>query len=408
MNALRNDKQNEWINVFFGNVYMEYKDYESAIACFERLVNIKPENHDYYEMLLDAAVISMKDEKALEALALMTSKFGTNKYTLNKRYEYYENKEDYDQSKKVLEEIVALYPKDIRYLKFLALTYQSLGDSINADATFNKILEIDPNDSDANLALLKDFEDPNEQNHYLRALSPIIENQQISIDTKVKELIPYTLQLQENHNDKELQNSLLLLGEKLTLTHIQDAKAHAYYGDVLYIAGQYEKAKVQYEKTLDINKKVYQVWTQYFYTLVILKDFKTLKEISNKALDYYPNQPLPYAYLGLCQVMDGNYKAAEKELEEAKFIAGNNPLFLSEIYTIKALSEAKQGNLSVANEICDHALKLIPTNTFALKTKAKLYEMDNDDANALIFYKKANEAGDKSSEVLSILNENIQ
>ncbi len=401
-NALRIDPNNEWVNLFYGNIMMDQKRYDEAVLTFEKLCSLHPTRTDYYDMLISAAEANQDWLKANLAFDLLTENLGVNKYTLNRKYQFYEKHGDTTKAIETLSTLVNMYPKDVRYLKLLALNFQSAGNEAEAEKLFTKVLKIDPNDSEANLALLKDIDDPNTQNNYLRALRPIIENDQIDVDAKVQELIPYTLQYQNSPHDKELESSLLFLGEKMALTHPENSKALAIYSDILFLAGNYENAALQYKKTLKLNKNIYQVWLQYFNTLNILKDYTNLLQVAKNSIDYFPNQPLPYAYLGLALIQNDNLEKGMAELEEAKFIAGDNALALSDIETILGIYYFKQNSRATANDHFNSAIKYFPSNTFTLRTLGEIAE-DNESKNK--YYREAFKYGDKSIQILEFLNQ---
>ncbi|MEZ5049257.1 MAG: hypothetical protein R2766_06360 [Saprospiraceae bacterium] len=59
----------------------------------------------------------------------------------------------------------------------------------------------------------------------MRSLTPVIEKSDIGLDAKIKELIPYTLKLQDNPSDEELKKCSFSI-QQTGIDTSNDAKAH--------------------------------------------------------------------------------------------------------------------------------------------------------------------------------------
>ncbi|HPK09337.1 MAG TPA: hypothetical protein P5235_04925 [Saprospiraceae bacterium] len=403
LNALKVDPTSEWINLYYGNMLVNQGHFDDAVNVFKKLSTLKPQNQDYYEMWLTAAENDKNETEALLAFDAMEKTFGTNIYTLNRKLQHFEDNNQPVLAREVLVRLTQMYPDNKRFLKLLALNFASSGNQSQADDTFKKILIIDPNDADANLALLSNENDPKEENLYLRSLTPVIEKSDIGLDAKIKELIPYTLKLQDNPSDEELRKSLLLLSNKLASTHPNDAKAHAYYGDVLYIAGQYDQAKTQYEKTLASTKNIFEVWLQYYRTLEALNDTKTLEKWASEGIDYFPNHSAGYTYLAYCKILSDDFKSGESYLNDAMLISGGNPIAVSDVKAVESEFYLKKGDLDKSLETIKTAIDLDAHNPWAWRIMGRIYTAKNKPEEALNAYRMSNKLGDYTEETKAAL-----
>ena len=83
---------------------------------------------------------------------------------------------------------------------------------------------------------------------------------------------------------------MLEIGNKLVLTHPDDAKAYSLYGDVLFHTGNMEGAIQRYEQTLQKKKKVFSVWDQLMYAYFETAETGKLAKLSNDAIDFFPTR----------------------------------------------------------------------------------------------------------------------
>jgi hypothetical protein len=82
--------------------------------------------------------------------------------------------------------------------KYLAASYcKTKGMDDKALVYYKQILEIDPSDSRARLALAGTEKQNGDKVAYLQSISPIMSNPSLGIDVKIQELIPYVMELSE-------------------------------------------------------------------------------------------------------------------------------------------------------------------------------------------------------------------
>ena len=62
--------------------------------------------------------------------------------------------------------------------------------------------------------------------------------------------------------------------------------------------GQVEEAVSNYTEAVRLTKNVFPVWEQLLYGLEELGEYEEMGRVADEALNYYPNQPICYYYLG--------------------------------------------------------------------------------------------------------------
>ena len=391
--ALKNKPENVWYNDFYATFLLKADEYRTAITPLDLLIAANPLEIKYYDMAIEAS-IGLKD-KALgqKYLDQLKNKFGTSERVLTRMFEYFDVSND-ERALNTANDLIAKYPNDKNYLKLKARWLNQHNRKAEAIAVFKEVLVLDPNDTDANLVVLETTNKTDEKgNAYLRSLLPIIKNSNIDIDNKVKELIPFLKEMALN-NDTSLVAALLELGKKLTLTHPKEAKAHAFYADVLYNAGQDQNAIAQYEKTLTLDDTNFKVWEQ----LLALCSTLDLKEKSLKysyaAYDLFPNQASAYLYYAKSLISDNKMDDAIEILNEGGLVAAGNKVVQSKMETAKAQAYLKGSKFEQAKAAVDKALTLSENkNALAYEVLGDYFYLTNKPEDAKNAYLKSQTLG---------------
>jgi len=225
------------------------------------------------------------------------------------------------------------FPSDTRYLNNLASYYTEIGKSKDAKKIYQQVKQLDPSNPTANMALSGKANDKTEAG-FLQSINALILQSDIDIDKKIMELIPYVSSIAKL--DEQAQANLFNNLEALETTHQDDAKAYAIYGDAYMGLNMLEKAISKYQHSLQKTKRVFPVWQQLMYALEETKDYTQLATTAEQALNYYPNQPLCYYFLGASYSAQIEEKLSKEELfmrgmTESKWKKSRGPLYTEAI-----------------------------------------------------------------------------
>ena len=191
----------------------------------------------------------------------------------------------------------------------LANHFQRIGKNEKAKEIFQKILILDPKDAQANIALASSNNREESNAIFLSTLKPIFQQEDVDIDLKIKEMIPY-IQKVANTGNKKLADAVIELAQILTDVHPNNAKSFSVYGDLLNHSERPKEALVKYMQTLKLDNSVFTVWEQVMYLNLELNDFDALLKTSNEALDLFPNKAKAYYLNGIANSEKRNYTDA--------------------------------------------------------------------------------------------------
>lgn len=355
--AYDNTKDNIWVMEFYADFLLQNHRPQDAYQIFQKLITLNPTGLKYYQNSVDALLLQNKPADALVVYDLMEKNNGPSTEVYLSRMELYEKIGNNTSAIQQIDKLIVANPNDITFLKTKARFYTRQNQVDKAIEIYKKILELDPQDTDSNLAILSKGEAKDKPNAYLNALIPIISNPSIHIDAKVKELIPYVKNLADGNLKNETQ-ALKDIGDKLVLAHPDEAKAYSIYGDILYYAGDIDQAIVKYEKTIALNNKVFAVWEQLMYAYYDVMDYQNLYKLSSKAIDMFPNQAINYYFNALANIyFKKNLEEAKSIAEEGKIVSGGNILILNQINSSLAAVYISKKDFDNAKNILDETMK---------------------------------------------------
>ena len=393
------DKKNAWYGQLLGDIYRSSGKFQEAANIFESLTKLEPYNQQFYFDWAACLALSGEKTKAVKAFELLEKRTGYDEDISRQKHVLYLELGDLKKAEKEIRKMIDNEPDKIEFYHLLAGYYLQIGDKNSELATYQRIISIAPNDAKANLALASQSKSSQSDVEYLASLKNLFTNKDISLDVKIKELIPYVSKLAEKP-DATLAANAIELVKILEQVHPNEAKVYAIFGDLLFYANQKEYALAKYQHTLKLNGSVFPVWEQIFEILREKKDYDAMLVNTEKALDYFPNQAAIYFYQGTALLYKQKYKEAASAFEQSAVMSGKNNY--NKINALVGLSKTllKQSDLDSAKSNLQKAQALGGEQSGDwLETFGDWSALSGDMENALVYWKKAKEKGCKSEKL---------
>jgi tetratricopeptide (TPR) repeat protein len=196
--AIRGSADNEWYYVMKGDILEGMEEYAAAVDVYEKLIALNPDQGYYYEHLVGLLERTNQLPKALEILDKHEMVAGVLPDLIFEKVDIYNQIGQPQKGIVELEKLVRLYPGNTTFLHRLAAQYLIAGDSDTARKYYAQILEIDPEDGKANIALAAEFKKSGDDLTYLRSIRGLMSNPAVTLDVKVIELIPFVEKFADN------------------------------------------------------------------------------------------------------------------------------------------------------------------------------------------------------------------
>lgn len=372
--AIELEPTNEWFHLFLADLHQKAGNDDKAANVYATLVKMKPENVEYYYKQAYFLVRSSQAPKAIKVYETLEKQTGLTEELARRKHTLYVGAGDYKKAAKVLESLIERQPNNTDYLHLLAGFYDSIESKKEAKNVYQRILAIDPDDAVATLGLSASKKAGSDDANYLLSLQSVFVKKDAGIDMKIKQLLPY-IQKIANNGDVELAKTAITLSNILEEVHPEDPKAYSLAGDLHYYANEKEIAIEKYEYCLSLSKSTYLVWEQLCRVYAESNNYEKLAVVSEKGMDYFPNQAPLYYLNGIANTKLKNYSTAISSLNEASFMANRDPYLKLDILMQLGEAQYAKGDAKRALATWDKALAINPKNA---KLKARIAEVKQE------------------------------
>jgi tetratricopeptide (TPR) repeat protein len=326
--AIAIDPGNQWYAIYLGDLYEKSGRTKDAARVYEGLVKRFSETPEFYQQWAYLLVRSGDPQGGLKALEKLEKLAGVTEKTTQSRHLIYVGLNDYKKAAGELEKLADAYPTESGYRHRLAQFYETIGDKTAARRTYEDILRRFPEDPAARLALAgsaaKKDNRPAADAARRAELEKLFANPVLSIDDKIKELLPL-FNILSQKKDPAVSEQLVALSGLLEKAHPADPKAWSCSGDALYFSDQPTAALEKYRKCISLRGNVYTVWENTMHILHDVANWEELYKTSEKAMENFPNKPLSYLYNAAAATEKGRVEEALSVLRQADLMTVNNP-----------------------------------------------------------------------------------
>lgn len=373
--AVELDSTNKWYKIRLADFYKFYNDYESFVSIYDKLLDDEPNNINYLEVYIDALLHIGEFEKVIEQLDVLEDNIGINEYVSLEKIEIYKL---LDNKEKVIEEMRRLseaYPHNTRYMSMLAEIYMQNKKEDEAFDLYLKIKKLNPEDPYINISLLEYYQKKGDLDNAYNEFILSIKNKNLDYNTKAQ---IYEYWFQNKESDEYIVKEAKEAGDAFIEAHPDKEIGYYVLGTVHYNEKMYEKAQSYYLDALERDSSSFISWYQLVFTDLELGDPESTYAHTEKALRFYPEQPIFYLLKGAALMEMKKFDEAIKVLEKGRFLSADKKL-TSSFDTYIADSYHELGNKEKMYEYYDKVLKNNPEEVYVLNNYAYFLSLDNKD-----------------------------
>lgn len=351
--AAAKDPENQWFRIFQADLFEKVGQAKDAAGIYLELTKKFPQDGAFLERLAYLSVLAGDPKGGLKALDQLEKLSGVSERTADQKHIIYLGLGDYKKAAAELEKLANTYPKHLEYRHRIAQLYESVGDNAAARKVYEEILRRDPDDEIAKIAVL---EKSGSDLAVLTTLKPYFKDPKLSLDGKVKEMMPWLDKLRKGGMAPEAVQALLDLGVLVEIAHPNDAKAWSLSGDLHYLSNRLPEALARYRTCIKLSPTVFSVWENALSILAEQRNYDDMLVLAEKAMDDFPNQAAAYYYYGLAAIEKGKPDDALVQLEQATIMTGKNTLLYLSIVEQIGLAHLRKKDPAAARARYEHAL----------------------------------------------------
>lgn len=359
--------ENEWYQIRLGQLYKHQGDYEAYADIYRTLLKLKPDNVDYFSELSSALLLLEKYDEALQVFSEIEKQVGVNEMLSIQKQSIYLSKKDINGAISELEKLSDTFPFEARYHAMLAEMYKKNGFREKALERYQKILHLDVNDPYIHISLAEFYKEGGEDEKAFDELLLAFENEALEIDTKVQIML---LWFEGETFTEQLNQKAKKIAELFQKVHPESSRGYQLMADVYLRNNEYEKARSNFQKAVEIDGSTYLIWESLLFTDIQLQDFETLEIHAKSTKSLFPEQPLPYLFEGIAKYQRNDFAGALVTYETGrKFVVGNDRL-LAEFFSSIGDTQHKLGNHIASDASYDKSLAIDPLNAVVLNNYA--------------------------------------
>ena len=305
--AIQLDPKNEAILAELYNTYYQNQQFDKALPVVEELSKL---DSTFSEDLANLYILNEQFDKALGLLDQLDAQWGHSDYREGLRRQIYARTENVDAGIADLLKRIEENPQEEENYLNLIFVYSESGDREKAFETARMMQERIPDSELVHLALYKFYLDDKDSDKAVASMKNVLKGNQIDEETKYKVLNDFLLFVTENPS---LEPDLMEIVEVFSKDEA-NTKVYSQLGSFFLKRDQKEKALEFFEIGVEKGEMDFDLLVK---TLLLQLDFQkyaAAKELSGKALEKYPSQPLLYLVNGTALNQLKEYKKAEEIL----------------------------------------------------------------------------------------------
>ncbi len=372
--AVETDPTNTWYYERLANIYKQTNQFTKASDILEKIIELNPNNIEYYYEYALTSLFSRDYKKAIECYDIIEEKIGVTEDISIQKQKIYLLKNDTKSAIKEIELLAVSFPTESKYYSMLAELYLNEKNDKKALEAYKRVLEINPDDPYVYISLSDYYRKKEEDKKAYNYLKKGFSNPQLDIETKINIILAYYT-VEEIYDAKKDQ--ALELADLLVESHPEDHRAHAIMADFMFQDKQYAEAKNYLTKVLAIDSSRYAVWEQLLFIEAELQNYKAMRSESKRAIDLFPNQPLPYLFSAISSFQDKEYNEALKSLERGVKFVVDNELLKAQFYSYIGDAQHELENDEEAFEAYYKSLQINPDNSIVLNNYAYYLSLKN-------------------------------
>ncbi len=359
------NRTNKWYVAHLADMFYNIGNYHQSAKFYQILMdNFNEKNVEYKYKYAESLIYSNQTLKAIQQLNQIEKEVGKSPELSLTKHDLYHSIGKKDEAQKEIDDLLIDFPKN-EEIRVTILNYYLQTNQIDkAEEIAQQILKINPNNGNALLGLA-DVEI--RQNHINKSFDYLDKGfNSADVDTERKlsllnGLTTYAFNSTNNSSDL-INQRLASLFEKLNQTESNNADFLKLYGKYLESNNNHIKARELFSKSCRLDPSNYNTWDALLNSNYKTKLYDSLFIDGQKAIDYFPSQPMVYLLTGIGAYESGKYDEAEEYLFLGKDLVINDPELKSEFEYHIGKNYWKQGQKQESKNYFEKALKTYPNN----------------------------------------------
>lgn len=351
--------------------------FSDAVEQYEKLLKIDPDNSENRFSLANLYVREGELGKAIDILDDLEREYGIIESISVNKMQLYIQMGDVDGAEKEVKGLIEKYPEEPKFYQLLGDFYLDQSKYDKALIAYNKILELDPKSKKYPAIMLHFYSAKGDKETARAFVKEIIGNKDLDPIYKSALVYSYIDELPENLKKGREVRELL----DLMLQNHPGDPTFLSASVIWYMANKdYEKAREEVKRALEINPKNIGLWGLSIDIEVSVEDIPAALEISKSALNLFPEDSRFYLNLGIFlfhqNLLEEAVQTFQKGIER---IEPKEPVVLSIFYGQLGDLYQELKQFDAVREVYEKALEYNPNNESVLNNYSYFLAVRGED-----------------------------
>lgn len=357
---------NEWYWVALADCYEKTNDLQKLENVFNELIRIDPDKPDYYFDQANVYLLGKRYDEALAVYDKLEKMTGASDELLAKKEGIYLKQGKVDKAAGDIQALIDANPSDMRYYLLLGEIYNSNNYQDKALKVLKAAEKIDAKNGKVHLALADIYRDKKDYESSYNELIYAFNLPDMDIEQEIKIVLGYV----PKFPDTNAKASALELSRLLTVSHPDDSRSYALYGDMLVQSEKYKEAKENYQKSIELNTQVYEVHEQLIRLELGNNELDNAVKDGEDALSLFPNQAWLNYLVGVAYEQKKDFKKAISYIQNVPSLESQDKELLSQSYSSLGDCYHSTGSDEKAFDAYSKSISYNPDNAYTLNNYA--------------------------------------
>lgn len=373
--AVAGNSNNIWYKILLANILQNKSMIEEACQVYADIVSKYPNREEFY--LLEAGLYASveKWKKAIEVFDRYEDQYGITEPISIEKIKWYTKLGNSKKASAELLKLIRAFPQKDEYLSLLAELYFNYNEDKKGLQILDRLLKTNPENGFVHFYIADYYRSKKNRELVDQHIRAALHSNQVENRQKVQ----YILKLVLNPDsvvttDEELNAYVDLLLQKYN----DDLSVRALHADFLKKDGKLLEAKDELEYIISKDQSNYLIWEELLLLCNEIADTISLQKNSLKAIQYFPEQPLPYALTGISYLMQNDILSAIPFFEKGVVLTDNKMVLKPQFYAHLGDCYYQLDSVQKAFTMFDKVLELNPDDSFVLNNYAYFLALRNE------------------------------
>lgn len=376
--AVANSPDNFWYCQGLASLYQQQNEQDKAIELLEQMTTRFPLKQEPLFNLLDLYGRQEKYDKMISTLDRLEQRMGKNEQLSMEKFRIYLQMKDDEKAFQEIESLVQEYPMDVRYQVILGDVYLQNGKKQEAYDTYQKVLAAEPDNPMALFSMASYYKQTGQEDLYQQKLDTLLLNKKVTSDTKVSILRQMVVENEQSDKDS---TQIIQLFDRVMEQDQDDAQIPMLYAQYLLSKNMEEKAVPALEQVVNLDPTNKAARMMLINAAVKKEDYKQIIKICEAGTEATPDALGFYYYLAIAynqaEQTDSVVNVCKRALKH--ITPDSQKEMVSDFYSIMGDMYHTKKQMKEAYAAYDSALVYNPSNIGALNNYAYYLSVERRD-----------------------------